>query len=97
MNSVKIHTAAEIEMARAAGQAAAQVLAMITPHVRPGITTEELDDICHDFIVNELKVTPANIGYHGYTVPPARRSIMWSATASRPAKNSRMAISLISM
>ncbi len=67
MNSVKIHTAAEIEMARAAGQAAAQVLAMITPHVRPGITTEELDDICHDFIVNELKVTPANIGYHGYT------------------------------
>ncbi|MCX3308382.1 type I methionyl aminopeptidase [Pantoea vagans] len=67
MNTVKIHTAAEIEMARAAGQAAAQVLAMITPHVRPGITTEELDDICHDFIVNELKVTPANIGYHGYT------------------------------
>ena len=65
--SVKIHTPEQIEQARAAGHAAAQVLAMITPHVQPGITTEELDNICHDFIVNELKVIPANIGYQGYT------------------------------
>lgn len=65
--SVKIHTQEQIELARAAGHAAAQVLAMITPHVQPGVTTEELDDICHNFIVNELKVIPANIGYQGYT------------------------------
>ncbi|CAJ0992771.1 type I methionyl aminopeptidase [Pantoea sp. Nvir] len=63
---VKIHTAEQIEQARAAGHAAAQVLAMIAPHVRIGITTEKLDDICYDFIVNKLKVIPANIGYQGY-------------------------------
>lgn len=67
MTGIKLHNQDEIEMARAAGHAAAQVLAMITPHVRAGITTDALDKLCHDFIVNELKVTPANIGYHGYT------------------------------
>jgi methionyl aminopeptidase len=39
---------------------------MITPYVVPGVTTNELDRICHDFIVNELQAIPANIGYHGY-------------------------------
>ncbi|WP_145544197.1 type I methionyl aminopeptidase [Yersinia frederiksenii] len=67
MISVKIHSAAEIEMARAAGQAAAKVLEMITPYVQAGITTDEIDRLCHDYIVNVLKVIPANIGYHGYT------------------------------
>ena len=65
--TIKLHTQEEIELARAAGQAAASVLAMIGPHVRAGVTTDELDRLCHDFIVNELKITPANIGYHGYT------------------------------
>lgn len=65
--TIKLHTQEEIELARAAGQAAASVLAMIGSHVRPGITTDELDRLCHDFIVNELKITPANIGYQGYT------------------------------
>jgi len=64
--SVKIRTPEEINKAREAGRLAAQVLAMITPHVKPGVSTAELDEICHDYIVNELKVTPANIGYHGY-------------------------------
>ena len=40
---------------------------MIGPYVKPGVTTEYLDDICYDYIVNTLKVTPANIGYYGYT------------------------------
>ncbi|PKB90204.1 type I methionyl aminopeptidase [Ewingella americana] len=44
----------------------ARVLHMITPHVVPGVTTNELDRLCHDFIVNELQAIPANIGYHGY-------------------------------
>ncbi|VYU06804.1 type I methionyl aminopeptidase [Metakosakonia massiliensis] len=67
MSNIKIHSQEEIELARAAGHAAARVLEMIKPHVQAGITTAELDDLCHDFIRNELKVIPANIGYHGYT------------------------------
>ncbi|WP_016679178.1 type I methionyl aminopeptidase, partial [Yersinia pestis] len=42
-------------------------LEMIKPYVLAGITTDEIDRLCHDYIVNELKVIPANIGYHGYT------------------------------
>ncbi len=54
-------------MARAAGHAAAKVLEMIKSHVRAGVTTDEIDKLCHDFIRHELKVIPANIGYNGYT------------------------------
>lgn len=54
-------------MARAAGHAAAKVLEMIKPHVRAGVTTDEIDKLCHDFIRHKLKVIPANIGYNGYT------------------------------
>ena len=63
---VKIHTPADVEKARVAGQLAARVLEMITPHVQPGVTTNELDRICHDYIVNELGCVADNIGYHGY-------------------------------
>ncbi|MBC3810214.1 type I methionyl aminopeptidase [Undibacterium aquatile] len=63
---VKIHTPDEIAMSRAAGKLAAAVLDMITPHVKPGVSTEELDKLCHDYIVDELKAIPANIGYHGF-------------------------------
>ncbi|CNL99206.1 type I methionyl aminopeptidase [Yersinia frederiksenii] len=66
MTTVKIHSPAEIEMARAAGHAAAKVLEIITPYVVAGVTTDEIDRLCHEYIVNELKVIPANIGYHGY-------------------------------
>lgn len=54
-------------MARAAGHAAAKVLEMIKNHVRAGVTTDELDTLCHDYIRDELQAIPANIGYHGYT------------------------------
>ncbi|MCV2362540.1 MULTISPECIES: type I methionyl aminopeptidase [unclassified Roseateles] len=63
---VKIRTAEEIAKARESGRLAAQVLQMITPHVQPGVSTDELDRICREYIVDELGVTPANIGYHGY-------------------------------
>lgn len=63
---VPIRSEAEIGMARRAGALAADVLQMIAAHVRPGITTDELDRICHDYIADELKATPANIGYLGY-------------------------------
>lgn len=67
MSQVKLHSAEEIELARAAGHAAARVLEMIKHYVRVGVTTDELDQLCHTFIVDELGVIPANIGYRGYT------------------------------
>lgn len=65
-NNVPIRSDSEIGMARRAGALAADVLRMIAEHVRPGITTGELDRICHDYIVDELKAIPANVGYNGY-------------------------------
>lgn len=62
-----IHTVADIAQSRHAGQLAAQVLHMLAPHVRAGVSTNELDRLCHDYIVGELQCIPANIGYHGYT------------------------------
>lgn len=64
--TVNIKTAEEIEKMRVAGRLAAEVLEMIEPHVQPGITTDELDRLCHDFIVNEQKAIPAPLNYHGY-------------------------------
>ena len=66
-SAVKIKTEQDIEKLRISGRLAAQVLAMIGEHVKPGVTTEYLDDICNDYIVNTLKVIPANVGYYGYT------------------------------
>ena len=51
---------------RIAGKLAAEVLEMITPFVKPGISTEKLDDICHDYIVENQKAIPANVGYRGF-------------------------------
>ena len=61
-----VKSAAEIAMARAAGALAADVLRMIAPHVKAGVTTDQLDKLCHDHIVEVQKAVPANIGYHGY-------------------------------
>lgn len=63
---VPIRSEAEIGLARRAGALAADVLRMVAAHVRPGIATDELDRICHEYIVDELKATPANVGYLGY-------------------------------
>lgn len=64
--SVTIKTAEEQEAMRTAGRLAAQVLDMIGEHVRPGVTTGDLDAICHDYIVNEIGCTPAPLNYHGF-------------------------------
>jgi methionyl aminopeptidase len=61
-----IKTAEEIEKMRVAGRLAAEVLEMIEPHVQPGITTLELDRICHDHIVNVQKAIPAPLNYRGF-------------------------------
>ena len=63
---VPLHTQAEIAQVREAGRLAAAVLQMIAPHVQPGVSTEELDQRCHDHIVGTLRTVPANVGYHGY-------------------------------
>jgi methionyl aminopeptidase len=65
-NKAPIRSTAEIAQARRAAALAADVLRMIAEHVRPGVTTDELDRICHDYIVNELKAIPANVGYLDY-------------------------------
>ncbi len=64
--SVAIKTPEQIEKMRVAGKLAADVLEMIEPHVRPGITTAELDQICHNYIVNEQQAVPAPLNYHGF-------------------------------
>lgn len=60
------HGKADFEGMRRAGRLAAQVLDFITPHVLPGVTTEHLDKLCHDFIVSRGAI-PAPLGYKGYT------------------------------
>jgi len=64
--SITIKTSEEIKKMRIAGKLAAQVLEMIEPYVKPGITTNELDSICHDYIVNEQQAIPAPLDYHGF-------------------------------
>lgn len=64
--TVTIKTAEEIEKMRVAGRLAAEVLEMIEPHVKAGITSLELDQICHDYIVNKQKAIPAPLNYHGF-------------------------------
>jgi methionyl aminopeptidase len=63
---VTIKTPAEQEQMRIAGRLAADVLDMITPYVVPGVTTDELNERCHDYIVNVQKAIPAPLNYRGF-------------------------------
>ncbi|MCP4700629.1 MAG: type I methionyl aminopeptidase [Gammaproteobacteria bacterium] len=63
---IKLKTSEEIEKIRIAGQLAGAVLDMIEPHVKPGLTTNELDRICHNYMVNIQKTVPAPLHYRGY-------------------------------
>jgi len=63
---VTIKTADEIEKMRVAGRLAGEVLQMIRPHIKAGITTNELDRICHDYIVNVQQAVPAPLNYRGF-------------------------------
>jgi methionyl aminopeptidase len=69
MMSVSIKTAEEIDKMRIAGKLASELLDFITPHVRPGVTTGELDRIAHDYQVNVQHVVPATLNY----APPGHR------------------------
>lgn len=64
--SISIKNESEIKKMRVAGKLAAEVLEMIEPFVIPGITTNKLDQICHDYIVNEQQAIPAPLNYRGF-------------------------------
>ncbi|NQY02942.1 MAG: type I methionyl aminopeptidase [Halieaceae bacterium] len=64
--SVTIKSAEEIEKMRVAGRLASEVLEMIRPKVEPGITTGELDNICHRYITEVQDAIPAPLNYHGF-------------------------------
>lgn len=64
--TVTIKTAEEIQKMRVAGRMAAEVLEMIGEYVKPGVTTGELDRICHDYITQELNAIPAPLNYKGF-------------------------------
>ena len=64
--SISIKTADEIAKMRIAGRLAADVLEMIEPYVQAGVTTEELDEICHLYITETQKAIPAPLNYRGF-------------------------------
>jgi methionyl aminopeptidase len=70
--SVTLKTPEEIEKMRIAGRLAGEVLDYITPFVRPGVTTEKLDVLCHDYMVDVQGCIPAPLNYAppGYTPFP---------------------------
>ena len=64
--TISIKTTEQIEKMRVAGKLAAEVLEMIGEFVKPGISTGEIDQICHDYIVNTQNAIPACLGYRGF-------------------------------
>ncbi len=64
--TINIKTEDEINKMRIAGKLAADVLEMIVPHVTPGVTTNELDQLCHDYIVDVQQAIPAPLNYRGF-------------------------------
>jgi methionyl aminopeptidase len=64
--AVSIKTPEQIEQMRVAGRLAAEVLEVVKLHVKPGVTTEELDDVCREHILKVQQAIPANVGYKGF-------------------------------
>ena len=64
--SINLKNSEQISKMQIAGKLAAEVIEMIEPFVVPGVSTEELDNRCYEFIVNQQKAIPANIGYNGF-------------------------------
>ncbi|NGZ86951.1 type I methionyl aminopeptidase [Duganella aceris] len=65
-NANPIKSPEQIVLARVAAQLAADVLTMIGPHIKPGVSTAYLDQLCNDYIVNVQQAIPANVGYGGF-------------------------------
>ncbi len=64
--TISIKTADEIEKMRVAGRLAAEVLHMIRPHVQAGVTTDELNTLCHRYIIEQQQAIPAPLNYLGF-------------------------------
>lgn len=64
--AIQIKSTPEIEKMRIAGRLSAEVLKMIAPHVQAGITTNQLNALCHDYIVDVQGAIPAPLNYHGF-------------------------------
>lgn len=64
--TVTIKSPEEIEKMRVAGRLASEVLQMIGPHVQPGVTTDELNTICHKYITETQQAVPAPLNYRGF-------------------------------
>ena len=64
--TIIIKTEDDIKKMRVAGKLAAEVLEMIEPHVVPGVTTNKLDQLCHDYIINTQDAIPAPLNYRGF-------------------------------
>jgi methionyl aminopeptidase len=76
--TITIKSKKEIEYMRVAGKLASEVLDYITPFVKPGIKTAELDKLCHDFMINEQKTIPAPLNYAPPGYKPYPKSICTS-------------------
>jgi methionyl aminopeptidase len=76
--AVHIKSPEEITRMRVAGRLAAEVLDFIAPHVRPGVTTGELDRLCHEYMVDVQKTVPAPLNYQPPGYPPYPKSICTS-------------------
>jgi methionyl aminopeptidase len=64
--AIHLKTEDDFSRMRKAGRLTREVLDMIGPHVQPGVTTLDLDHLCHDFIVNTLDAVPAPLNYRGF-------------------------------
>ena len=64
--NIILKTPEEFEKMRVAGKLAAEVLEMIGPYVKPGVTTHELNDRCHQYITEVQHAIPAPLNYHGF-------------------------------
>src|SRR5690606_32360184 len=73
--AVSIKTAEEIEKMRIAGRLGGEVLDFITPHVKPGVSTAELDRLCHEYMVDVQGTIPAPLHYAPPGYPPYPKSI----------------------
>ena len=76
--SITIKTGTDIDGMRVAGRLTAEVLDMLAPHVKPGITTDQLDKLAHDYIVNVQQAIPAPLNYAPNGYQPYPKSICTS-------------------
>ena len=75
---IPIKTGAEIDAMRLAGRLASEVLDLLTPIIKPGVTTGEIDRVAHEHMVNVQKTVPATLGYAPSGYPPYPASLCTS-------------------